>query len=44
MSWGDFNVVRFPLEKLGGGRITRSMKDFDSFIRETGTRDTALNN
>ena len=37
---GDFNVVRFPSEKLNGGRFTRSMIDFDSFISETGLRDT----
>lgn len=30
--------------KSSGGRATRSMKDFDCFIRETCLRDVALNN
>lgn len=30
---GDFNVMRFPLES-SGGREKRSMKDFNSFVRE----------
>ena len=29
---GDFNVIRRSLEKLGGSRLTPSMKDFDDFI------------
>ena len=29
---GDFNVDRFPSEKLNGGRITWSMRNFDTFI------------
>ena len=41
---GNFNVVRYPSEKIGGGSVTRSMKDFDSFIRETNLRDIAINN
>ncbi|RVW98412.1 hypothetical protein CK203_026853 [Vitis vinifera] len=30
---GDFNVIRRSSEKLGGSRLTPSMKDFDDFIR-----------
>ena len=29
---GDFNVIRRSSEKLGGFRLTPSMKDFDDFI------------
>ena len=32
--WGDFNVIRRALEKLGGSRLTSSMRDFDDLIRE----------
>ena len=31
---GDFNVIRRSSEKLGGSRLTLSMKDFDDFIRD----------
>ena len=34
-SWcvrGDFNVIRRRSEKLGGSRLTSSMRDFDGFI------------
>lgn len=44
---GDFNVLRFPSEKLGmagRGRSSRSMKDFDTFINEIGLRDLNINN
>ena len=41
----DFNVVRFPSKMLGGEgrRATRSMRDFDNFINETGLRDVNIN-
>ena len=29
---GDFNVIRRSSKKLGGSRLTPSMKDFDDFI------------
>lgn len=41
---GDFNTVRYPSEKLNGSRATKSMKDFDSLIRDTELIDLALNN
>ena len=44
---GDFNIVRFPYEKLGvagRGRLSKSMKDFNTFINETGLRDLNLTN
>ena len=31
---GDFNVIRRCSEKLGGARLTPSMKDLDDFIRD----------
>uniref|UniRef100_A0A2N9HSR5 Reverse transcriptase domain-containing protein n=1 Tax=Fagus sylvatica TaxID=28930 RepID=A0A2N9HSR5_FAGSY len=31
---GDFNVVRFPSEKLRAGRLTRAMTTFSDFIAE----------
>ena len=31
---GDFNVIRRSSEKLGGSRLTPSMKNFDDFIRD----------
>ena len=41
---GDFNVVRYVEEKSNGGRTTQSMKDFDSFIRETELKDIKMSN
>lgn len=41
---GDFNVVRLVAEKLYGVRITRSMRDFDAFIRDCSLRDIPLSN
>ena len=29
---GDFNVILFPLERLGAGRFIRCMYDFSNFI------------
>ncbi|RVX19456.1 LINE-1 retrotransposable element ORF2 protein [Vitis vinifera] len=39
---GDFNVIRRCSEKLGGGRLTPSMKDLDDFIRENELIDPPL--
>ena len=41
---GDFNVIRRSSEKLGGSRLTSSMKDFDDFIRECEFLDPPLRN
>lgn len=41
---GDFNVIRFVNEKRPCGRITRSIKDFDQFIRDGDLRDVLLYN
>ena len=41
---GDFNVIRRSSEKLGGSRLTSSMKDFDDFIRECELLDPPLRN
>ncbi|KAK9939072.1 hypothetical protein M0R45_015781 [Rubus argutus] len=41
---GDFNVVRFPSEKSNGGRMTRSMRSFNSFLQDTLMRDPNLLN
>ncbi|RVX23341.1 Transposon TX1 uncharacterized 149 kDa protein [Vitis vinifera] len=46
-SWcvgGDFNVIRRSSEKLGGSRVTSSMRDFDGFIRESELHDPPLRN
>ena len=39
---GDFNVIRRCSEKLGGARLTPSMKDLDDFIRENELIDPPL--
>ena len=39
---GDFNVIRRCSEKLGGARLTPSMKDLDNFIRENELIDPPL--
>ena len=39
---GDFNVIRRCSEKLGGARLTPSMKDLDDFIRENKLIDPPL--
>ncbi|KAM7469396.1 hypothetical protein LguiA_007579 [Lonicera macranthoides] len=36
--------MRFPPEKLGGGRCTKSMREFDNFIKEAELRDIAMYN
>ena len=41
---GDFNVIRYVYERLNGRRVTRSMGDFDVFIRDTRLRDPPLGN
>jgi hypothetical protein len=39
---GDFNVVRFPSEKLREGRLTGAMTTFSDFIAELGLIDLPL--
>ena len=39
---GDFNVIRKSSEKLGGSKLTPSMKDFDDFIRDCELIDSPL--
>ena len=39
---GDFNVIRFPSERLGAGRFTRCMYDFSDFISLHGLMDNPL--
>ena len=41
---GDFNVIRRSSKKLGGSRLTPSMKDFDDFIRDCELIDSPLRN
>ncbi|RVW72586.1 hypothetical protein CK203_060085 [Vitis vinifera] len=41
---GDFNVIRRSSKKLGGSRLTSSMRDFDNFIRESELLDPPLRN
>jgi hypothetical protein len=36
---GDFNVVRFPSERLGAMHLTTAMQDFSDFISSTGLVD-----
>ena len=31
---GDFNIVCFPSERLGGSRLTSAMENFSKFIEE----------
>ena len=39
---GDFNVIRFPSERLGAGRFSRCMYDFSDFISLHGLMDNPL--
>ena len=39
---GDFNIIRFPSERLGAGRFTRCMYDFSNFISHHGLMDIPL--
>ena len=39
---GDFNVVRFPTERLGGEALTPAMLDFSDFISTFGLVDIPL--
>ena len=39
---GDFNVIRFTYEKYSLGRVKKSIRSFDAFIRETELRDISL--
>ena len=40
---GDFNVVRFPNERLGCNRFSSSMMDFFDFIEQSHLLDLPLN-
>ena len=39
---GDFNVVRFPSERLGSNSFTTAMREFFNFISEQGLIDLPL--
>ena len=39
---GDFNIVRFPSERLGGLRLTPTMENFSEFIQELSLIDLPL--
>lgn len=39
---GDFNVIRFINEKNIGGQITRSMRDFEDFVRGSFQRYSSM--
>ena len=39
---GDFNIVRFPSERLGGSRLTPAMENFSEFIEELSLIDLPL--
>ena len=41
-SIGDFNVVGFPSERLGGLRLTLAMENFSEFIEELNLIDLPL--
>ena len=40
--FGDFNVVRFPSERLGCSRLSPHMMDFSNFIEESHLVDLPL--
>ncbi|GFS40543.1 hypothetical protein Acr_00g0069200 [Actinidia rufa] len=39
---GDFNVVRYPYERVGNSRITRAMRDFSDYTLEEVLMDLPL--
>ena len=39
---GDFNIVRFPSERLGGSSLTPAMENFSEFIEELSLIDLPL--
>ena len=39
---GDFNAVRFPGERRGGGRVSNSMRRFSEIMEDLGLRDIPL--
>lgn len=41
---GDFNIVCFQSEKSNGGRVAKSMKEFNEFIRVTNLCDPPVQN
>ena len=38
----DFNMIRFPIERRRGGRISSSMRRFSKVIEDLGLRDIPL--
>lgn len=42
MPRGDFNMVRFLVERRGATRLTSGMRDFSKFISEIAMLDLAL--
>lgn len=41
---GDFNVIRFPNERLEGSSSNVGIRGFDTFIRECGLKYLPLSN
>ena len=39
---GDFNIIRFPSERLGRSRLTPAMEIFSEFIEELNLIDLPL--
>jgi hypothetical protein len=39
---GDFNVVQYPIERLGANQITSELRDFSDFIFSLGLLDLPL--
>ena len=39
---GDFNIIHFPSERLGGSRLTPVMENFSEFIEELNLIDLPL--
>ena len=38
----DFNIIRFPSERLGGSHLTPAMENFSEFIKELNLIDLSL--
>ena len=39
---GDFNIVCFPIERMGGSRLTLTMENFSEFIEKFSLIDLLL--
>lgn len=39
---GDFNVVKYPVERLGASRVLHQMRQFNDFIQECELVDLPL--